>query len=156
MALHSARILLAVLALFVIGGVARAVTTERIVVDPMTGLALNGYDPVAYFVDGEPRLGSSDFEIAFEGAYWRFANKGNMEAFQSAPDIYKPRFGGYDALAVARGSVAPGNPHVWTIHEQRLYFFLSPSARTIWKMDASAFARDGEHRWPALENSLPR
>src|SRR5437870_9340989 len=80
-----------------------AATTGRVVTDRHTGLALYGFDPVAYFTDAKPMAGRPDFEYWFGGAIWRFRNEGNRAAFIARPDVYAPRYGGYDALALARG-----------------------------------------------------
>src|SRR5271155_1375642 len=73
-----------------------AATTERIVVDWHSGLAIDGYDPVAFFTDSKPMPGNPDFEYRFGGAVWRFCNVGNRDAFAANPDVYMPQFGGYD------------------------------------------------------------
>ncbi|AXS41752.1 hypothetical protein [Breoghania sp. L-A4] len=82
----------------------RLPTNSRdILVDPMTGLALLGYDPVAYFVDRKPRRGERRYELFWSGVVWRFVNEGNMAAFEAAPEVYAPQFGGYDPLVLASG-----------------------------------------------------
>src|SRR5690349_10284155 len=96
----------------------RAATTERVVTDRYTGIAINGFDPVAYFTDKAPRLGLSDHEMALSGVTWRFRNEGNMAAFAADPDVYAPQFGGYDPVGVARGVAAAGHPEVFLIHAQ--------------------------------------
>ncbi len=88
-----------------------AATTERIVSDPGSGLAIGGFDPVAYFTDAAPRLGSSDFELSFAGVVWRFRNEGNRAAFIANPEVYMPRFGGYDPVAVAAAPAPPATPN---------------------------------------------
>ena len=65
-----------------------AATTERLVVDWHTGLAIGGYDPVAFFTDGRPVAGSADFELRYGGAIWRFRNVGNRDAFAARPDLW--------------------------------------------------------------------
>ena len=92
----------------------RAATTELIVVDRNSGLAISGFDPVAYFIDGVAMPGKGDFEASFAGAVWRFRNEGNRGAFIADPDTYMPRFGGYDPIGVARGVAVPGDPRLWT------------------------------------------
>src|SRR6476660_1099247 len=82
-------------------------TTERIVVDPVRGLALSGFDPVAYFTDGKALVGRDDLEMNLAGAIWRFRNEGNRAAFAANPEVYLPAFGGYDPIAVARGVATP-------------------------------------------------
>jgi hypothetical protein len=96
-----------------------AATTERIVVDWHTGLAIGGYDPVAFFTDGKPVAGRPDFELHYGGAVWRFCNVGNKEAFAARPDVYVPQFGGYDPVGVARGVAVAGNPEHWLISGER-------------------------------------
>src|SRR4051812_10740490 len=81
----------------------RASTTERVVVDRHTGLALYGVDSVAYFTDGKPVAGREEFEYRFAGAIWRFDNEGNRAAFAADPDVYMPQYGGYDPVGVGRG-----------------------------------------------------
>ena len=101
----------------------RAATTERIVVDRFTGLAISGYDPVAFFIEGKPVLGDPDIELAYGGAIWRFCNPGNRDAFAANPEVYAPRFGGYDPVGVARGVAVAGNPNLWAISGGRLFLF---------------------------------
>src|SRR5580693_9742680 len=96
---------------------------ERIVVDWHSGLAIDGYDPVAFFTDGKLLAGNAEFEFHYGGAVWRFRNVGNREAFAERPDIYMPQFGGYDPTGVARGVALSGNPNIWLISSQRLYLF---------------------------------
>jgi hypothetical protein len=64
--------LLAILA--AVAPASRAATTETLVVDRHTGLAIGGYDPVAFYTDGQPVSGSPDFELEYAGAVWRFCN----------------------------------------------------------------------------------
>jgi hypothetical protein len=131
-----------------------AATTERIVVDWRTGLAIHGFDPVAYFTDRKPLLGRPDLEYPFAGAVWRFHNVGNRAAFSDRPDIYAPRFGGYDPLAVARGVATPGHPLLWLIREDRLYLFHSAENRDAFAANASAAIRAADANWPKVEREL--
>src|SRR4029077_7972138 len=101
----------------------QAATTERVVGDPLTGLALNGIDPVAYFAEGTPTYGRADYEYRYAGVIWRFRNPGNLAAFAAHPDVYMPRYGGYDVLAIGRALAVPGNPLLWAVIGERLYLF---------------------------------
>src|SRR3984957_18955354 len=73
---------------------AQAATTERVVVNRFSGLVIEGYDPVAYFVDARPTIGLPECEASEAGAVWRFHNEGNRASFVAHPDIYGPQFGG--------------------------------------------------------------
>ena len=78
----------AVPGLLIPGFAALAATTERVVVNRFTGLAIEGFDPVAYFIDGRPVRDRPDFEASQAGAVWRFRNEGNRASFVAHPEIY--------------------------------------------------------------------
>lgn len=148
--------ILAVAGLFVLSGVGStgAATTEQVVVDRHTGLAIGGIDPVAYFTDRTPLSGSADLELSQSGAVWRFRNEGNRATFMASPEIYGPQFGGYDPVDVARGVVAAGSPRIWLIVGQRLYLFGCEENRAAFGAAAASVARDAGRRWPDLRAGL--
>jgi hypothetical protein len=132
----------------------RADAAERVVVDLHTGLAIAGFDPVAYFVEASAVLGKGDFEYAVAGAVWRFRNEGNRAAFVDDPQVYMPQFGGYDPVAVARGVGVPGNPRVWLIVENRLYLFYTPETRAAFADNAKTIVEAAARNWPAVQTTL--
>jgi YHS domain-containing protein len=73
---------------------ARAATDNQLAVNVTTGLAISGFDPVAYFTEGKALFGRPEFELNLDGAVWRFSNEGNRGAFAKNPEVYGPRFGG--------------------------------------------------------------
>jgi YHS domain-containing protein len=143
-------------ALCVPGTVWAQATTERVVVNRFTGLAISGFDPVAYFTETEAMLGDGRFEAVQDGAVWRFRNEGNRAAFMSHPEVYGPQFGGYDPVDVARGRVVEGSPQIWTIQGQRLFLFANETSRTAFAADPAGFQRSAQRRWPALREGLSR
>src|SRR5712671_2865527 len=136
------------------GSAAQAATTERVIVNRYTGLAIEGFDPVAYFVDARPRIGLPDFEASQAGVVWRFRNEGNRASFVAHPDIYGPQFGGYDPIDVARGVTYAGNPRFWLISEQRLYLFGREESRDAFAAAPARFLQQAKLRWPVLEQDL--
>jgi hypothetical protein len=136
------------------GSMARAATTERVVTNRYSGLAIEGYDPLAYFVDGTPELGLPDFEAAQGGAVWRFRNEGNRDSFVAHPEIYGPQFGGYDPVDLARGVTVAGNPRFWLIEGERLYLFSREDARDAFAASPAPYLKEARERWPALEEQL--
>jgi hypothetical protein len=136
------------------GPAAQASTTERVVLNRFTGLAIEGYDPVAYFVDARPEIGLEDFEASEAGAVWRFRNEGNRASFVAHPDIYGPQFGGYDPIDLARGVTVAGNPRFWLVSRQRLYLFGREQSRDAFAADPEHFLREATQRWPGLEQDL--
>jgi len=133
---------------------AGAATTERVVVDRNTGLAIDGFDPVAYFTDRQPRQGVAEFEAATAGAIWRFCNDDNRKFFIARPDIYAPQFGGYDPVGVARGVPLQGNALVWLVSGQRLYLFDGDDNRRAFAADPDRYLGEARLRWPALLATL--
>ena len=117
--------------------------------DHYTGFAIGGYDPVAYFVDNDARPGTDCCELEWAGVFWRFVNEGNRAAFLEAPTVYAPRFGGHDALSVARGAFAAGDPEIWAVRNGELYFFRSAANRAVWLMDSDAFKDTASKNWRA-------
>jgi hypothetical protein len=137
-----------------LSGVAQAATTERVVVNRYSGLAIEGFDPVAYFADARPVVGRPDFEASEAGAVWRFRNEGNRASFVAHPDIYGPQFGGYDPISLARGVTFAGNPRFWLISGDRLYLFGREEHRDAFAADPERFLRQANARWPRLEQDL--
>jgi hypothetical protein len=133
---------------------ARAATTERVVVSRYSGVAIEGFDPVAYFVDARPLVGLPEFEASDAGAVWRFRNEGNRASFVARPDIYGPQFGGYDPIDLAHGVTFAGNPRFWLISGQRLYLFGREDNRDAFAAASERFLRQAKLRWPALEQGL--
>ena len=133
---------------------AAAATTERLVVDRHSGLAILGFDPIAYFTDGEALPGKGEFEQAYAGAVWRFCNEGNLAAFASAPQIYVPQFGGYDPTGVARGVPVPGNPRFWLIWNERLYLFYSSETKDAFARDSEGILTTAIQGWKVLQPKL--
>ena len=89
-----------------------AATDNQLTVNADTGLAISGFDPVAYFTEGKALFGRPEFELNLDGAVWRFSNEGNRGAFEKHPEVYAPRFGGYDPVAIGRDRSVPGHPAV--------------------------------------------
>jgi len=129
-------------------------TTERVVVNRYSGLAIEGFDPVAYFADSRPVRGLPDYEAAEAGAVWRFRNDSNRAAFVAHPEIYGPQFGGYDPVDMARGVAYAGNPRFFAVSGQRLYLFGREESRNAFAANPGKFLKDARGRWPALEKTL--
>jgi hypothetical protein len=133
---------------------ASASITERVVVSRFAGLAIDGFDPVAYFADARPEIGREEFEASEAGAVWRFRNEGNRASFVAHPEIYGPQFGGYDPIDVARGVTVAGNPNFWLISGQRLYLFGREETRDAFAADPARVLRHARPRWLELEQTL--
>jgi hypothetical protein len=141
-------------ALFAVRFPALARVTQQIVVDWHSGLAIGGYDPVAFFTAGRPVAGSGEFELPYDGVVWRFSNGGNLAAFAQRPDIYMPQYGGYDPVSAARGVAVPGNPDVWAIVGERLFLFHNGAQREKFLADSARLIATSQRRWPDVARTL--
>ena len=59
------------------------------------GVTLKGYDPVAYFTEGQPVKGQKEFQYEWQGAKWLFASQEHLDLFKENPEKYAPQYGGY-------------------------------------------------------------
>lgn len=141
-------------ALFAAAPAVRALATERIVVDWHTGLAIGGYDPVAFFTDGKPVVGKADVELAYGGTVWRFANVGDRAAFAERPDVYMPQFGGYDPVGVANGVAVAGNPDLWLIAEGKLFLFYDRNRLAAFSADSEHIVGAADRKWAQVMRTL--
>jgi hypothetical protein len=130
------------------------VTTERVVVDSMTGFAIGGYDAVAYFERGTAVEGRDGFEATWDGAIWRFANAGDRDAFLDAPDLYAPQYGGHCAMSAAEGVPAEGDPRIFAVAGGRLYFFRGEAERQEWLASPGQLIAAAEAKWPQVREML--
>jgi YHS domain-containing protein len=152
--------LLAILALYVgifapLGPMgSRAATDNQLAVNATTGLAISGFDPVAYFTEGKALFGRPEFEFNQDGAVWRFSNEGNKGAFAKNPEVYAPRFGGYDPVAIGRSRSVAGHPLIWVVAGQRLYLFYSEQTRASFLADPGRIIDTAERKWPDVVRNL--
>ncbi|MDC0738830.1 YHS domain-containing (seleno)protein [Cognatishimia sp. SS12] len=114
------------------------------------GVAINGYDPVAYFTEGTHVKGSADFALTYQGASWHFASAAHRDRFAADPLAYAPQYGGYCAYAVANGYTAKTDPDAWTVHDGKLYLNFNKSIRRRWLKDVPGHIARGDANWPAV------
>lgn len=124
-------------------------------VDEMSGYAIAGYDPVAFHARRKAVSGEAGIEVRWAGAAWRFENTGNRDAFTRHPQIYAPKFAGYDAEALARGLTVQGNPQIFALYADRVFFFRDRASLNLWRSDAARLTASAEANWKALARELP-
>ena len=139
----------------VLASLARAeslVTT--VVTDPLTGISIDGYDPVSYFTDPDPQEGKPDFEYVWQGVPWYFVSAANRDVFQRSPEVYAPQFGGHCPMSLSRGYLSDGKPRLFTIHALKLYFFYSTANRDAFLLAPSLAISDANANWLKLSGQL--
>jgi hypothetical protein len=102
---------------------------NHVVTDLRTGVALFGYDPVAYHLDGQARPGLPDFEVALNDRIWRFTSAANKAAFTADPSVYVPLFGGHDGVSVGEGILIKGDPQLFVIAAGQVVLFRDEANR---------------------------
>jgi len=138
------------LALVGLTGGQPAAAKDPIYTGLFSSLAVDGYDPVAYFTEGKPVEGQSDLEYQWNGVTWRFASQDHLDAFKADPAAYAPQYGGYCAWAVAQGSTASAEPDVWRIVDGKLYLNYSKTVQAKWEQDIPGNIAKADKNWPGV------
>ena len=112
------------------------------------GVAINGYDPVAYFTESKPVKGSDAHTSDWDGAVLQFASAENKALFDADPVKYAPKYGGYCAYAVSKNYIAKTYPDAWSIHDGRLYLNFNKSVRALWSARKRHHIRSADANWP--------
>lgn len=114
------------------------------------GVAINGYDPVAYFTEGRPVPGVAAFTSDWDGAVLQFASAENKAMFDENPQKFAPKYGGYCAYAVSKNYIATTDPAAWSIHEDRLYLNYSKTVRALWATRKRHHIQSADGNWPSV------
>jgi hypothetical protein len=119
------------------------------------GLALKGYDAVAYFNEGKAVEGKKDFEHKWMDATWRFSTAENRDLFAKDPEKYAPQFGGYCAYGVTGGYLAPTDPNAWKVVDGKLYLNYDSEIQKKWSEDIPGNIKKAHEKWPAASKTKP-
>lgn len=139
---------------FAVVPVSAAALVDAIVTDPLTGVALEGYDPVSYFTEPEPVQGYADFEYQWGGVPWYFASAANRDVFMRNPEVYAPQFGGHCVTSLSRGYLSDGKPRLYVISGMKLYLFYSVANREAFFETEATALEDANTGWAKLSGTL--
>jgi YHS domain-containing protein len=114
------------------------------------GVALKGYDPVAYFTASAPTPGVPAISATVEGVTYRFASEANKRAFVADPSRYLPQYGGYCAMGMAGGRKFDIDPTAWRVEAGKLYLNKDPATQRVWLRDVPGNIRKADAKWPAV------
>ena len=115
--------------------------------------AINGYDAVAYFMEGKPVKGSDMFTYNWHQANWNFKSKENLNLFMKNPDKYAPQYGGYCAYGVSEGHKAPTDPNAWTIVDGKLYLNYDAKVMGKWRSEKQDRIVKADKNWLTVKTS---
>jgi YHS domain-containing protein len=115
-----------------------------------TGVALQGYDPVAFFTDKKPVKGTADFQSTYHGGVYRFATAEHKALFDAHPGKYEPAFGGYCAFGVAKGHLASIEVDAFQVVDGHLLLQHSPGVRDAFNKNQKDNLATATATWPKL------
>ena len=115
------------------------------------GVAISGYDPVAYFDEERPVKGVPEFRAEFRGSTFQFISAAHREAFAADPAKYAPQYGGYCAYGMSKGYKATIDPEAFSVVHDTLYLNYSEAVRTRWLSDVSGHIQQANANWPEVQ-----
>lgn len=115
-------------------------------------LAIQGYDPVAYFTNEKPTKGSSDFTATYKNAIYHFSNEQNRDLFRASPAKYAPQFGGFCAFGVTKGRKFDTDPTAWRVVDGKLYLNLNKDVQKVWLEDVPGYITNANQTWPTIKS----
>jgi len=123
------------------------------------GVAIKGYDPVAYFTESRAVKGSPEFSQEFLGETWHFASGEHRDMFAASPVRYAPQYGGFCAGEVLFADVTSGvttniDPEAWRIIDGKLYLFYDKGYAQLFEEHADEWVAKAEANWPTVEERL--
>lgn len=116
------------------------------------GVAIKGYDVVAYFKDHAAIAGIQQYNYSWQGTEWHFKNQANLDSFKTNPNKYAPQFGGYCAYGVSQDHKSPTDPAAFTIIDEKLYLNYNNKVKEIWIKDTKANIEKAGINWQILKN----
>lgn len=122
---------------------------------PAPGLAVHGYDVVAYFTQDKPVKGDARFAAVHGEATYRFSSQANLDAFAANPQKYVPAYGGFCAYGVSVNAKFDGNPENWKIVDGKLYLNLDSNIQQAWLKDVPGNIKKAEAIWPGIKDKAP-
>ena len=111
------------------------------------GIALHGFDPVAYFTQNKAVLGKPQLTAEYHGVTYEFATKEDQSAFEANPEKYVPQFGGFCAYAASVGVKADADPHEFVVSNGKLYLNNSERAQSLFQQDVAGNIEKADHNW---------
>ena len=120
-----------------------------------TGLALQGYDPVAYFSQGEATEGNWQITTVYNDATYRFASEEHKAAFEANPEAYLPQYGGFCAFGAAMGFKFDGDPEYWKVVDGELFLNISSDIQERWQTDIPGFIEKADENWKSIAQKDP-
>lgn len=143
--------------MIVVAAMAAACSTAEAVAlnTDAAGMALKGYDAVAYFAVDSAIRGDAKYSYVWNGAKWLFSSEENMSKFMADPETYAPQFGGYCAYAVSEGYTADADPEAWKVVGGKLYLNYNREVQKTWEKNEAERIANGKMNWQQFKTKKP-
>ena len=119
-------------------------------------IAIQGYDPVAYFIQRKAVKGKASFAVLHEGVTYHFSSPQNKTVFLAQPSKFEPQYGGWCAYAMgATGEKVTVNPETFKIVNGKLFLFynkLFTNTLKTWNKDEKSLNIKADANWRTLLN----
>ncbi|NOT94079.1 YHS domain-containing (seleno)protein [Ferruginibacter sp.] len=122
-------------------------TAQIVKFNSVNGIAIKGYDPVAYFLQHTAVEGSHGFTADWSGSKWKFISQANLDSFKISPEKYAPQFGGYCAYGCSEGHKSPTDPNAWTVTGNKLYLNYNLKVKELWIKDTANRIKAANEYW---------
>ena len=116
------------------------------------GVALGGYDAVAYFTDARALKGDKSHSVEWKGATWLFSSDANRRLFTASPDMFAPQYGGHCSNQMSLSNLSDIDPEVWRVIDGKLYLFGHEAGRIRWKSETQTRISDADQHWRTYLN----
>lgn len=114
------------------------------------GAAIQGFDVVAYHVDGRAVKGSGEITGEYKGSIFHFKSAAHRDQFLAAPEKYAPQYGGFCAFGAARGYKAVTSPEAFSIVDGKLYLNYDAKVQAMWLQDKPGYIRKADENWSTV------
>jgi YHS domain-containing protein len=125
-------------------------------INAANGVAIQGYDVVAYVTQQQAVKGDRAFRHEWRGVTWQFASAEHRDRFARSPDAYAPEFGGFCAYGVSRGYAVDIDPQAFTIDDGKLYLNYSKRVQSTWNQDRAGYIEKARQNWPKVSADLEK
>lgn len=115
------------------------------------GIAIHGYDVMAYFINHKAMMGTKKFQLTVDGVTYYFSSQANKDLFQKDPKRFEPQYGGWCAYAMgANNDKVEIDPETFKLIEEKLYLFYHKwgnNTLTKWNADEINLKTKADKNW---------
>ena len=115
-----------------------------------SGVAIRGFDTVAYFTMSKAVKGSEKYVTEWKGAKWHFSSQEHLDLFKADPTKYAPQYGGYCAYGIAVDNLVKIEGDLWDIVDDKLYLNFNKDLQDKWRGDIPGYIKIADEKFEGL------